>query len=315
MVPTDPFGSVAPVTMTGSRADQLAARLAGPLRGVIAIVGALGVLSALLVDPSPTTADASRSTTAGGVPSAEPGAVPGSGDPAAAPPDGPAPPDGGPGAAPTGGAVAAALGRSVVPVAGVYRYEVQSTRDGSTSTQPEEREIVQLSGDQTRGLVQITARLEGESQVSVIDWSPEAALVRSTRIESAVGASRDCTWSPPFAEFGALAEGSSWNLSSVCQTDVGGIETTFEVTGSGRVTGATTIESGRRQVSVWQIARDRTTTISAVVGADELRQIVREEGTILFDPARGVVVRSDVTVTLEGAQSGVTQRTSVLQDG
>jgi hypothetical protein len=87
------------------------------------------------------------------------------------------------------------------------------------------------------------------------------------------------------------------------------------VTGSGRVTGATTVESGGRQLAVWQIARDRTTTISAVVGADELRQVVREEGTVLFDPARGVVVRSDVTVTLEGAQSGVTQRTSVLQDG
>lgn len=314
MVPTDPFGSVAPVTMTGSRADQLAARLAGPLRGVIATVAALGVLSALLVDPAPTTADASRAATAGGAPSAEPGAAPAPGDPAAAPSGGSAPPGGAPGAPPAGGA-APTLGRSVVPVAGIYRYEVQSTRDGSTSTQPEEREIVQLSGDQTRGLVQITARLEGESQVSVIDWSPEAALVRSTRIESAVGVSRDCTWSPPFAEFGALAEGSSWNLSSVCQTDVGGIETTFEVTGSGRVSGATTVESGGRQVAVWQIGRDRTTTISAVVGGDQLRQIVREEGTILFDPARGVVVRSDVTVTLEGAQSGVTRRTSVLQDG
>jgi hypothetical protein len=314
MVPTDPFGSVAPLTMTGSRADQLAARLAGPLRGVIATVAALGVLSALLVDPAPTTADASRSATAEGAPSAEPGAAPAPGDPAAAPPGGPAAPGGAPGAPPAGGAPPA-LGRSVVPVAGIYRYEVQATRDGTTSTQPEEREIVQLSGDQTRGLVQITARLEGESQVSVIDWSPEAALVRSTRIESAVGASRDCTWSPPFAEFGALADGSSWNLSSVCQTDVGGIETTFEVTGSGRVTGATTVESGGRRIAVWQIDRDRTTTISAVVGADELRQVVREEGTILFDPARGVVVRSDVTVTLEGAQTGVTRRTSVLQDG
>ena len=314
MVPTDPFGSVAPVTMTGSRADQLAARLAGPLRGVIATVAALGVLSALLVDPAPATADAARAATAGGAPSAEPGAAPAPGDPAAAPSGGSPAPGGAPGAPPVGGA-APALGRSVVPVAGIYRYEVQSTRDGSTSTQPEEREIVQLSGDQTRGLVQITARLEGESQVSVIDWSPEAALVRSTRIESAVGASRDCTWSPPFAEFGALVEGSSWNLSSVCQTDVGGIETTFEVTGSGRVSGATTVESGGRQVAVWQIGRDRTTTISAVVGGDQLRQIVREEGTILFDPARGVVVRSDVTVTLEGAQSGVTRRTSVLQDG
>ena len=304
--------------MDQNRLETVTSRLRGPLRGVIAAVGALGVLAATLVDP-PEDVDQGRA----GVPVpdvvTDPAAigapVPDAG--AGSVPDGGPPPDGSAVAAPppSAGAATPSLGPAAVPVAGTYRYEVRSTQDGRSSVQEEHRDIVPLSGDRSDGRVQITARIDGESQVSVIDWSPAGALVRSTRIESAAGASQDCSWTPPFAEIGPLAAGSSWSLDSTCRTDVGGIDTTFVVTGTGRVVGTATIGFEGRDVPVWQVERDRTTSIRASLGDERLEQEVHEQGTFWWDPARGIVMRSDVTVTLEGEQEGVTQRTSVLLSG
>ena len=304
--------------MDQTRLETVTSRIRGPLRGVIAAVGALGLLGALLVEP-PEEIDSGRAgvpvpdlvtdPAAIGAPLPDPaaGSVPQDG----APPEdsaAPAPP-------PAGGAASPSLGPAAVPEAGTYRYEVRSTQDGRSSVQEEHREIVRLSGDRSDGRVQITARIEGESQVSVIDWSPAVALVRSTRIESAAGASQDCSWTPPFAEIGPLTHGSAWSLDSTCSTDVGGIDTTFVVTGTGRVVGTATIAFEGRDVPVWQVERDRTTSITASLGDERLEQEVHEQGTFWWDPARGIVMRSDVTVTLEGEQEGVTQRTSVLLSG
>ena len=307
-------GTIWPAPMSQSRVDTVAARLARPLPFVIAAVGTLGLLSAALVDPSPVPASTRRAapgeagTDVTAVAPDGAVAVPGApGDPAAVP--GGTPTETAPAAA---GPPVEALGPSNVPTPGTYTYRVESSRDGTSTTQEEQREIVQLSGDRTRGLVEITARLEGESQVSVVDWSPEAALVRSTRISSPDAAGRDCTWEPPFPEFGTLAPGSSWTLDSTCRSDVTGIDTTFRITGTGRVVGTASVAGVGGDVAVWQIERDRTTTITAVVAGDELVQKVHERGVVFFDPARGVVVRSDLTSTLEGAQTGVTQRKSQL---
>lgn len=296
--------------MTGSRTELIAARLMEPLRGVIGAVAAVGVLSALMIEPAPAEQGADR---AGALPSPVLAVPAGPGAPAPQDPGAPLEAESAP--VPEDPAAPVALGPSVVPVPGVYRYQVRSTTDGVPVVQEERREVEQLAGDRTAGSVRITARLEGESQVSVLDWSPQGAVVRTTRIESGADQGRDCTWSPPFAEFGPLEPGSTWSLDSECRTPVAGIDTVFEVSGSGRVVGRATIDSGGTPVPVWHVERDRITTITALLAGDRLVQTVREQGSLFLDPARGVVVRSDVTITLDGAQRGVTTRTSVLQPG
>lgn len=280
----------------------------------IGAVFALASLSALAVGDDPSTPRADRagigssaSVPSDGAESPQPTAAPGN---EAVPPGETVPPDGGAPAAVT------PLGASVVPAAGVYRYEVQTTaEDGTSTVQEERREIEVLSGDRTVATVRISARLHDESQVSVLDWTPTGALVRSTRIESSAGTSQECTWDPPFPELGALGDGATWRIESTCQTPVGGVDTRFTIRGRGEVTGQATVVFGGREVRVWQIIRDRTTTIEADVGGRSLRQTAREQGTLFFDPAQGLVIRSDVTVTLEGAQTGVTRRVSVLRAG
>ncbi len=286
--------------------SDLASRLQRPLAGVILVVLSFASLSALryearaeihtirsdgAADRGGATDDAVTSSTwapGGGV-------------------DGASPLPAGSGSAP--------LGASVVPAPGTYRYEVTVTSGTDTSVQEEQRVIEVLSGDQTEAVVQLSARVAGESQVSVLDWSPAGAFVRSTRIEDASGPSQDCTWAPAFPEFGALSSGSSWSLDSTCRAPVGGIDTTFTVTGAGRVVGQATVDVAGAVVPVWQIERDRTTTIQAAFGSRTVTQQAREQGTISFDPSRGIVVRSDVTVTLTGTRSGETRRVSVLQPG
>ncbi|WP_436796073.1 hypothetical protein [Actinospongicola halichondriae] len=207
------------------------------------------------------------------------------------------------------------LGPASVPEPGVYRYEVDAVRDGEPSSRSEEREITVVGEEGASSIVQIVARSEGERQVSVLDWSPEGVLVRSTRIETDEGATRDCTWDPSFPEFGRLVVDASWTLGSTCSTEVAGLATEFVVTGSGRVAGRAEVVHGGRTVHVWQVERDRTTTITATVGADSVEQVVREVGTFFVDPARGLVLRSDVTLTQSGTQQGTTRRTSVLTEG
>lgn len=293
---------------------SLAERLRRPLVWLIGAVFTLASLSALALGDDPARSRAGRAglgssapVASGGAESPQPPAGSG-GD--AAPAGETVPPDGG---APS---AAAPLGVSVVPAAGVHRYEVQTTaEDGSSTVQEERREIEVLSGDRTGATVRITARLDDERQVSVLDWTPSGALVRSTRIESSAGGSQECTWDPPFPELGALGAGATWRIDSTCQAPVGGVDTRFTIRGGGEVTGQATVGFGGQELRVWQIARDRTTTIEADVGGRSLRQTAREQGTLFFDPARGLVIRSDVTVTLEGPQTGVTRRVSVLQAG
>lgn len=292
--------------------DALAARLRRPLVWPVAAVFTLASLSALVVGDDTDAPPAGRA----GLGSTAAAEADGAGGPSPAGSSSdevPAAGDEGP-AADEAAVAGAPLGASVVPAAGVHRYQVQSTDENGTSTVEEERrEIEVLSGDRTSGTVQISARLDGESQVSVLDWSPTGALVRSTRIESPAGPSQDCAWDPPFPELGALSQGATWRIDSTCRAPVGGIDTHFTIRGGGEVTGQATVEFAGQELRVWQIARDRTTTIEAEAGGRSLRQTAREQGTLFFDPTRGLVIRSDVTVTLEGTQTGVTRRVSVLQ--
>lgn len=293
---------------------SLAERLRRPLVWPIGAVFTLATLSALAVGDDPGTPRADRagigsaaSVPTDGAESPQPTTAPGEG---AAPPGETVSPDG---EVPT---AAAPLGASVVPAAGVHRYQVQTTaEDGTSTVQEERREIEVLTGDRTVATVRVTARLDDESQVSVLDWTPTGVLVRSTRIESSAGTSQDCTWDPPFPELGALGEGATWRIDSTCRAPVGGVDTRFTIRGGGEVTGQATVVFQDQELRVWRIARDRTTTIEADVGGRSLRQTAREQGTLFFDPTRGLVIRSDVTVTLEGAQTGVTRRVSVLQAG
>ena len=284
--------------------SDLASRLRRPLAGVIAVVLSLGSLSAVRYEPASRAVEVTRSTDRTAVSTGRSGdddahvatSVP---------------------AAPTGGAAdggpSRALGPSAVPVPGRYRYQVTVTKGTETSVEEEQRVIEVLSGDDAGAVVQISAQLAGETQVSVLDWSSSGAFVRSTRIEDASGPSQDCTWSPAFPDLGLLTTGSSWTLDSTCRTPVGGIDTTFRVTGTGGVVGPATVDTADGPQPVWQLERDRTTSIQATFGDRTVTQQAREQGTIWFDPRRGIVVRSDVTVTLTGTQSGVTRRVSVLQ--
>lgn len=292
------------------RARSLADRLERPLVWTIAAVFSVACLSVLWIrseDPgarlhrADVAAEESASPSVAPPPSAgEP--VPSATGAAAAAPE----------AGPTGDPEA--RGSSLVPTAGVHRYEVQTTAsDGTTSVEEEVREIEVLSGDRNRGSVRLTVRLGDESQVSVVDWAPTGAVVRTTRIDSSVGRGGECSWEPPLPEFGVLDPGVGWELGSTCQAPMGGVATNFAVSGTGSVVGSTALTVGGRKIRVWELRRDRTTTIRAEVGGIVREQTAREVGTLYLDPARGVVVRSDVTVTLGGTDTGVSRRVSVLQ--
>jgi hypothetical protein len=207
------------------------------------------------------------------------------------------------------------LGPAAVPAPGVYRYDVDESRDDESSSRVEEREITIVGEEGDATIVQVVARSEGERQVSVLGWSPGQVLVRTTRIENEDGSARDCTWEPAFIEFGTLEAGAAWTVESSCTTDVAGLATVFVVRGSSSVSGEAELVHAGTPVRVWQVTRDRTTTITATVGSEAVEQVVREVGTFSVDPARGLVLRSDVTVTLSGAQQGETRRTSVLVEG
>ncbi len=272
---------------------------------VIAIVLVLGLLAAVVdesraANESPDRAQVAQGSD--GLPSESGGADGGTGQPA------------GDGESPVTTPPPAPLGPVTVPAPGVYRYDIDAVSDGVSTSRVEEREITVVGEEGASSIVQVVARSDGERQVSVLDWSPDGVVVRSTRIESDDGASQDCSWDPPFIEFGALAAGSDWSLDSTCTTDVAGLATTFVVTGSGRVTGEAEVVHAGVSVRVWQFVRDRTTTITARVGTDDVEQVVREAGTFFIDPVRGLVLRSDVTATLSGTQQGVTRRTSVLTE-
>lgn len=200
----------------------------------------------------------------------------------------------------------------VVPAAGEYRYEVRVTRDGTSNTVEEVRTVARLDGDDTRGTVQLEVRTGDQRQISILEWASDAVEVRSTRVPTTVDEGTDCMWNPPILEFGPMADGSAWTVDSTCQADVGGVPTTFEVTGSARVVGDVVIDIAGSPVQVWRIERQRTTVISASIGGDQVEQRVEEQGDLFVDPTRGIVVQSDVLVTSTGAQAASTRRQSTL---
>ncbi|MDE0803249.1 MAG: hypothetical protein OSA99_07980 [Acidimicrobiales bacterium] len=206
----------------------------------------------------------------------------------------------------------APLGRAVVPASGTYRYEIDSLSDGESSSRVETREFSVVGESDGVSTIQVVAASDGERQVSVFDWSSAGALVRSTRIEIDGQTSQDCTWDPPFVEFGPLEVSAVWSVDSRCTTEVAGLPTEFVVTGGGGVTAEVEVLHAGTSVRAWQVERSRTTVITATVGGDTVEQRVQETGTFFVDPARGLVLRSDVSVALSGAQQGETRRTSVL---
>lgn len=276
---------------------------------VVAVVFGLGVLAAAANAPGDEETD--RSNAAAPAPDASTTSAPGPADPG-----GGSVPDGGdPAATSAPTTTTVPLGPAVVPAPGVYRYDVDEVRDGEASTRTEQREIEVLGEEDGLTIVQLVASSDAERQVSVLAWSPDQVQVRSTRIENDGVPARDCTWDPPFLEFGRLEAGGQWNVESTCTTDVAGLPTTFVVRGASRVVGEAEVVHAGAPARVWQVARDRTTTITATVGNDDVEQVVREVGTFFVDPARGLTLRSDVTVTLTGAQQGESRRTSVLVEG
>lgn len=208
----------------------------------------------------------------------------------------------------------APLGRAAVPAPGTYRYEIDAFSDGESSLRTETRAISILEQGDAGSVVQVVAESEGERQISVLDWSSDGVIVRTTRIEREAEVSQDCAWDPPFVEFGALERGSTWAVDSRCSTEVAGLPTEFVVTGDGGVRSEVEVVHAGSRVRAWQVDRSRTTVITATVGDEAVEQRVVEEGTFFIDPARGLVLRSDVTVTLSGAQQFVSRRTSVLTE-
>ncbi len=202
----------------------------------------------------------------------------------------------------------AELGPAAVPAPGTYDYDVQVTgEDGETRAEREVREVVRRSGDRTSGSVQLTVRVGEQSQIAVIDWSPDGARIRSTRVSSPLGTSDECRWEPRLLELDRLEDGADWTVDTSCTTTIEGVPSTFEVRGRTRVVGRD-VTAG---VATWRLQRDRTTTITADVGGG-FEQVAREVGELWFDPARGIVVRSETTITLSGAQSGSSERVAVL---
>lgn len=198
---------------------------------------------------------------------------------------------------------------SVVPADGAHRYEVAITTDGVATVAEEVLEVSRISGDSSAGVVQISQRVDGDGQRSVLDWSPGGVTVRSTEIDQG----SECVWEPPVTEFGALAVGTEWSIDSRCEVTVAGVPTTVEVTGSGRVVGTETVTAGGGSVAAWRIERSRTTVLRADVGGDEMVQRVEDVGVVFFDPTRGIAVRRESTVERSGQRSGTTRRVAVLK--
>lgn len=302
-----------PATMPGP--DQLD-RLGRALRPVIGVLLAAGLVGVVVHDDATESAAGTGvvSSTTDAAPEPEPEPAPAASD-AGAPgdPTGAAPPTASePDPSSTTTTTTVPLGRAVVPAAGTYQYAIDSIRDGEPSTRVETREITVLAEADGVSAIQVVAASDGERQVSVFDWSPNGAIVRSTRLETGEQASQECVWDPPFVEFGALEPSASWTVDSRCTTDVAGLPTEFVVTGRGGVAGEVQVVHAGSRVRAWQIERTRTTVITATVGGDTVEQRVEETGTFFVDPARGLVLRSDVTVVLSGSQQGETRRTSVL---
>ncbi len=202
------------------------------------------------------------------------------------------------------------LGPAAVPAAGTYRYTVVSTGGAGETVEVEERTVVPRSGDHTTGVVEVRQRAGEHEQVSVLDWSPDGAVVRSTRMVSGVGTSEDCRWDPPFPELGRLAAGATWYFSSSCAATVEDVPTTFVVEGEGRVVGEDVVTVAGVATPVWRVERRRITEIRARLGDDEVVQRVEEAGVVFVDPARGLPVRSELTVTADGGAP--TQRVTTL---
>lgn len=200
------------------------------------------------------------------------------------------------------------------PVPGTYRYQVTTTSGADSTVRTEEREISLLEDTADGVLLRVVARSDEEAQVSVLDWSPRGSFVRSTQVVTDGTPAEECVWDPPLTDLGPLESGSSWTVDSSCTTSVTGLATDFQVLGSGRVVRETEVTVGGARVRAWEIQRDRTTVISTTVAERTLEQRAREVGTIYVDAVRGIIVRSDVVVTLSGQQSGENRRVVVLED-
>ncbi len=200
---------------------------------------------------------------------------------------------------------------AAVPEAGEHRYEVRVTRNGTSETVEELRRVEVLEGGGEAGRVRLEVQTGDQRQISILDWKPSAVEVVSTRVPTASGGD-DCSWDPPFLEFGPLSAGSEWAVSSTCTASVGGVPSTLEVTGSTVVVGDVQVSVGSELVTVWRIERSRTTVIRASIGGEPVEQRVDEHGDLYLDPVRGIVVQSDVTLTTTGEQSGTSRRQSTL---
>ena len=207
----------------------------------------------------------------------------------------------------------ASLGPAAVPAAGTYAYDVTvTTSEGEARDERETRVVRVLSGDRRAGQVEISSQLGDQSQVARIDWAPDGATVASTRIDSALGSSDDCAWQPPLLEYPALADGVAWDVEGRCETVIEGVPTTLAVTGRSQVVGREVVDVAGVATAVWRIERQRTTTISAVIGGQDFRQVAAESGVVWLDPALGLPVAADTTVTLDGQRTGSTRRVSRL---
>lgn len=205
------------------------------------------------------------------------------------------------------------LGPPAVPQPGTYVFDVVVIRDGSSSTVEEVREITRIDGDDSTGTVRVEVRTDDQRQISTLGWSPTEVEVRSTRVASAAGGGEDCRWDPPVTEFASFMPGGQWSVSSSCQTTVAGSPSTFAVLGDGTVVGEAVVSLGGVDVPVWRVERDRTTRITGTVAGSPVEQEVREQGILFLDPVRGLVVQSDVTVTVRGEVDSVTRRQSTLR--
>lgn len=307
--------------MAGFDAQDLTRRIGRPLSALIATLLVLGVGTVLTTDdaPGPDDAEARNALAAPRSPDEEPpsvaepgastasgtGAVGGGADSTAQPTD--------PGGSPTDTDPAVAgdgVRGPAVPAVGTYRYRVTtSVPDGAETVSAETRTFEDLGADEGSRIVRLSVVAGEQEQVSDLRWGSNGVVVLSTSIASPEAGGSPCTWSPPFTEVGGLAEGVSWAVDSSCDTDVGGIPTRFQVSGQGAVVGPEDITVAGVLRSTWRIERTRITDITADGG---LRQTATESGQLWIDPVAGVVVRSSLTVRLDGVQSGSSTRTVEL---
>jgi len=305
--------------------------------GLAAAIGALllaAVIGTATIDDSPkqavsndvgTDGDSSTSTTLpfGDLPAGEPGVT--TSTPAPVDVVGPTTTAGvsttvAPGATPATakGAVAANAtpGATAPPAAGSYKYSVESTADGKTTTQesPVKVESVSSAGGVTKQ--KITMVQDGNSVTSDVAWSGAGAVVSLSEVKSSFG-DFTCDWTPDFAQLAPnLKVGTTWTVDTACTGAIrnstfgaNGQSITVKQKGTYKVTGSKAVDVGGTSVPTWTIEGDESREATVATYVVSTRSVGPQQ--LAAEKGLPVLTEQQVTTVINSGTQKNTQNSTV----